>query len=142
MECTIYQTVRRSGVSHHFIKQMMSKILSKMKSKGNVSVHLIGDTKMKSLNKQYRGKDSTTDVLSFAMHDGMDMMMGDELGDIFISIPRIHIQARDHNISFKEEFVRMLVHGILHLLGYDHMKKKEAEKMFRLQEKLVFDIIK
>lgn len=137
MECEIYQTVKRAGVSHRFVKQTVQNTLRTIKEKGNVSVHLIGDHKMRTINRQYRGKDSTTDVLSFAMSDGMSMPMSDELGDIFISIPRIHAQSREHDVSFREEFIRMLVHGILHLTGYDHVTQKDAQKMFGLQEKIV-----
>lgn len=141
MECEIYKTVKRTNISDNFIKQIIQCILSHIKAEVHISVHLIGDARMKSLNKQYRGQNKTTDVLSFAMKDGMSMPMGNELGDIFISIPRIRVQAHKHDVSFKEEFVRMLVHGVLHLLQYDHITKKDADNMFGLQEVIVSEII-
>ncbi len=141
MECTVFSSLRTPiGISHTYIVQSVLHVLQKQKRNGSVSVSLIGDTKMKSLNKQYRGKNTTTDVLSFAMEDGISMPGDTDFGDMFISIPQIKKQAKTHGISFKEEFTRMMVHGTLHLLGYDHMVKKEATIMFSLQEQYVADL--
>ncbi len=97
---------------------------------------------MRSLNSQYRGKHSTTDVLTFPLHEGESVFTDtQELGDIFLSGAQIERQARDFNISPREEFIRMLVHGVLHILGYDHVAKKEARQMFALQEKLLFELL-
>ncbi|MCB9798949.1 rRNA maturation RNase YbeY [Candidatus Nomurabacteria bacterium] len=117
-------------------------VLSELGSDAQVSVHLIGDTRMKSLNKKYRGKDKTTDVLSFAMGDG-ERWFGEilDLGDVFVSIPQIRRQAREFGVSFKHELVRMLVHGILHTMGYDHLRPKDAKVMMPLQGKLVEQVI-
>ena len=138
MECSVFSTLRSPiVVSRTYIVQSVLHVLKKQKKKGSVSVSLIGDTRMRTLNKTYRGKDKTTDVLSFAMEEGMVMPGETDFGDMFISIAQIRRQANTHNVSFKEELTRMMVHGTLHLLGYDHMTKKEAAIMFPLQEKYV-----
>lgn len=98
---------------------------------------------MRSLNFRYRGKDATTDVLTFPLSEGEDFFENSlpELGDIFISVPQIRRQARELGINPQEEFVRMLIHGVLHSIGYDHMTKDDAEKMFGLQEKLLSQLV-
>lgn len=101
---------------------------------------------MKSLNRQYRGIDRTTDVLSFPQEDtfshndsgpGSDIL----LGDIVINLHKAKRQAKENGLSFNEELKRLLVHGLLHLLGYDHEKggyaeRKMKEKSKRLLEQL------
>ncbi len=140
MECTIYKTVR-SPVSDAVIKRIVGHILTREKiPEGSVSVHLIGDTKMKRLNTLHRGKAKTTDVLSFSAREGDFVEDTHEVGDIFISIPQIRRQAKTWEVSFLEEFRRMLVHGVLHALGYDHGKPDEATRMFSRQEKYVSEL--
>lgn len=139
--CTIYQTVRHPGVSHRYIRKVVQHVLRALgKNKESLSVHLIGDKKMRRLNRQYRGKDKTTDVLSFGLDEGFDIAGSHELGDIFISIPHIRRQAKAFGVPFREECARMLIHGILHLLQYDHVKPRDAKRMFALQERLLREI--
>ena len=87
--------------------------------------------------KEYRQKDSTTDVITFALEDDDSIIVGDEvrvLGDIYISIDKAREQAREYNHSLKRELSFLAVHGFYHLLGYDHETKKEEEVMFKKQE--------
>lgn len=136
MECLIFSTLRRpSGISDRQIQLTVAYVLKKEKRRGDVTVHLIGDAKMIQLQKIHRGKKGTTDVLSFAAQEGSIISRDETLGDIFISIPQIRRQAKDWSVTFFEEFNRMLIHGLLHILGYDHIKKLEAEIMFEKQEK-------
>lgn len=134
----VYKTVRRPiGISVREITKTVEAVLGRTKESGEVSVHFIADKRMRTLNREYRGIDRTTDVLAFAAREGDMPMLGDDLGDLFISIPKIKKQAKEHKISFREECLRMLIHGTLHLLGYDHMKKSEAKVMFGLQEEIL-----
>lgn len=88
-----------------------------------------------ALNKQYRGRNYPTDVLSFSSEDG--------LGDLVLCPAVLQKQAHEHDLSFFEETGYMVIHGVLHLLGFDHEKtKKEAEKMFRLQDDIFEDLLK
>lgn len=106
------------------------------------SIILIDDTKMHALNKEYRGIDRTTDVLSFAFEDNKSIKLPiRELGDIFISIPKMQEQAKSYGHSEKRELSFLTVHGLLHLLGYDHTRSIEEEKQqFSLQDKILNDL--
>jgi probable rRNA maturation factor len=143
MECIIFKTVKKSLLSDLEIKKIVFKVLEKNKKKGNISVHIVGDKKIKDINKNYRAKDKITDVISFALEEGESIPNLEEkdFGDIFICLPQIIRQAKENNILAREEMIRMLVHGILHILGFDHMKESDAKKMFSLQEKFVKDLL-
>ena len=143
MEGIIYKTIRKQiSISNREIQEIGSSVFTYLKKRDkSISIHLIGDCKMKTLNTNFRGKESTTDVLSFAIQEGEHFFDSEDVGDIFISIQQIKKQAKEFHISFKEEFVRMLVHGILHVNGYDHETKKEAKEMFHLQEEIIKNLI-
>ena len=108
----------------------------------NMSVIFIDDNKMKELNKEYRGVDRTTDVLSFALEDNNNLKLPiRELGEVYVSIPKMIEQAESFNHSEKRELSFLVCHGLLHLLGYDHTKSEEDEKIqFGLQEKILNDL--
>jgi rRNA maturation RNase YbeY len=142
MTCTVYQTVERVGVSHKSVKDVVSRTLRAAGHKNDlVSVHFIGDRHMRTLNKRYRNRDKTTDVLSFATEESIRVFEAGDLGDIFVSVPQIARQAKAYRVRQKEELIRMIIHGVLHLLGFDHIKKHEAKKMFALQEKVLKQVI-
>jgi len=108
-------------VDEEFLKGVAKKILKgENKKELNLSIVFVGESRIKKLNKEYRGKNRVTDVLSF----------GDGLNEIVICLQEVKKNARKFNSNFKKELARVLIHGILHLLGYEHEKeKKEAEKM-------------
>ena len=108
----------------------------------NMSLILIDDNKMKELNKEYRGVDRTTDVLSFALEDNNKIAEPiRELGEVYVSIPKMIEQAKEYNHSEKRELSFLVCHGLLHLLGYDHTKsKKEEDKQFGLQDQVLNDL--
>lgn len=104
-----------------------------------ICVSLVGDSTIRKLNRGYRGKDKATDVLSFDAPKACRKANG-FLGDIVISVPTAKRNAREQKVGLKQELIRLAVHGTLHLLGYDHegrSKKKDIQKMFGLQEKIV-----
>ena len=106
------------------------------------SVILTDDEEVHYLNKTYRGIDRTTDVLSFALEDN-DFIECEirNLGDVFISIPKMQSQAIEYGHSEKRELSFLSVHGLLHLLGYDHTRSKEEEKIqFGLQDEILNDL--
>jgi len=142
MECLVFAKLKKQIVRETEIKNLIWKIFKILKKDGTLSIHLVGEKKIKSLNKLYRGFDKVTDVLSFATEDEVFFKKTErDYGDIFICEKQIVRQAKDYKISEKEELVRMLVHGVLHLVGYDHLKEPEAKIMFDLQEKLLKKII-
>jgi probable rRNA maturation factor len=107
-----------------------------------MAVILIDDDKMKELNKAYRGVDRTTDVLSFALEDNNNIDLPiRELGEVYVSIPKMIEQAKEFNHSEKRELSFLVCHGLLHLLGYDHTKsKEEEEKQFGLQDQVLNEL--
>ena len=107
---------------------------------GEVSVLLTDDAEIRSLNSQYRGIDRPTDVLSFSQLEGDDLPTGNGpllLGDIVISLERAREQARDLGVSMEDELHRLFIHGLLHLMGYDHEgSAAEAERMREVEDRL------
>ena len=100
------------------------------------SIIFVDNDEIEKINKEYRGIDRVTDVISFAFEDSDDLVYNDirVLGDIYVCIPRMIEQAKEFGHSEKRELSFLCVHGLLHLLGYDHMEKKDEEVMFALQE--------
>ncbi len=96
------------------IKNEALRILKMNGVEGELSITIAGDQLMKRLNRDYRGKNTTTDVLSFRINEG------GILGDVYISYPRALKQARLYDCSLSEELKRLAAHGILHVLGYRH----------------------
>lgn len=117
-----------------------------LKEKGvGISLNLVGESKIKELNKKYRNKNKVTDVLSFPMLDmGSDKLRTKnyelrtiDLGDIFICLSFAKKEAKSENIDIEQKLAWLTVHGLLHLAGYDHEKsKKDADAMFE-KEKLI-----
>ncbi len=104
-----------------------------------LSVLFIGDRAMRTLNHAWRNRDKTTDVLSFPLRDGrFPHIQPDMLGDIVISVPVAVRQADEAGHSLTVELERLLVHGLLHLLGYDHEQGfREAHRMERKERQLL-----
>lgn len=107
-------------------------------SDAHASILFTDDREMRSLNKQYRGKDKATDVLSFAALDvelpkALRKHAPRMLGDLVISVDTLLRQAKEYGVTPKEELLRLLIHGTLHLLGYDHenVSAREAQRMRR-----------
>ena len=91
------------------------------------------------INKTYRDKDSATDVISFALEDDKTFIETEYriLGDIYICLDKAKSQAIEYGHSFLREFSFLTIHGLLHLLGYDHMNDKDEKIMFNLQEMIL-----
>ena len=106
-----------------------------------VSIVFTDDSEIQRLNRDYRGKDKATDVLSFSQLEGEPIVTNEvvSLGDIIISIDTARRQCLDFSATLNEEIARLLAHGLLHLLGYDHenVSAKKAEEMFSLQDHLL-----
>ncbi len=99
-----------------------------------LSVALVGDERMRDLNRDWRGKDATTDVLSFSQIEGEPFStLHEMLGDVVISVPVLRRQAADGGWTVEEELARLLLHGVLHLLGFDHENETDARAM-RVEE--------
>lgn len=103
------------------------------------NIIIIDNERIREINKEYRKIDKETDVISFALEDNMDISYDDFrlLGDIYISIDRCYLQAMEYGHSREREICFLATHGILHLLGYDHMESEDEKEMFSLQNKLL-----
>lgn len=120
------------------IKRILKTInkIEKVKGKHFVSIIVVDNCKIQEINKEYRNIDAPTDVISFALIDGEDSLPL-EMGDIFISYDKVLEQANQYEHTILREFAFLITHGIYHLLGYDHMNKKDEEVMFSKQEKIL-----
>jgi len=119
-----------------------------LKDKGELSVTFMDDNGISELNKTYRNIEGSTDVLSFSQYEGMEMPVPEDedyiplIGDIIISVDAAKRQAKEMGHSLDRELNILLIHGILHLFGYDHenVPEESAEKM-RMEEKRILKII-
>ena len=118
--------------------EKLSKYLPKYLKEKNVSydVIIVDEEKIQELNKNYRGKDSVTDVISFALEDNETIEMPERcLGEIYICLKRAKDQANEYGL--KRELCFLLTHGFLHLNGYDHMTEDDEKVMFSLQDEIL-----
>lgn len=134
-----YKIIDEYGVDfdYSYLNKIIDKTLEMEKVKSsNFAIVFIDDERMHELNKNYRGIDRTTDVLSFAFEDNNKICYNiRQLGEIYVSIPKMKAQAKEYGHSQKRELAFLVVHGLLHLLGYDHTLGVEEEKvMFEKQE--------
>ncbi|HEV2907824.1 MAG TPA: rRNA maturation RNase YbeY [Candidatus Eremiobacteraceae bacterium] len=106
--------------------------------RGDVTLVLARDATVQKLNRRYRGRDATTDVLSFDL--GAGTAPGEPFGDIVISIDAARRQAREYEATVGEEITRLIVHGALHLCGHDHHTRREAARMHGLSRRLLVEL--
>ncbi len=115
--------------------------LEDIREQVEVGVTFVDDVAIQSLNREYRGKDVPTDVLSFPQDDDDGFFVPEGvpriLGDIVISLPRAAEQAEDYGHSMEREVVYLAVHGLLHLLGYDHEDSQEQSIMRQREEEVM-----
>jgi probable rRNA maturation factor len=136
----IRNSQRKQSLATANIRARLGKLLRVLGlPDAELSVLFAGDRAMRSLNRRYRGLDKTTDVLSFSLREGeFPHIQPGILGDIVISVPVAARQAREQGHPLRREIERLLVHGLLHLLGYDHEQgKKEAVRMSRKEQQLM-----
>ena len=121
------------------IRKVLVHGLDKLKV-GEVTFNIIfvNNDYIHKLNKQYRNIDRETDVITFALEDDKTFNPVERiLGDIYISIDKAKSQSVEYGHSLERELCFLSVHGMLHLLGYDHMEKEEERVMFNLQEEIL-----
>jgi probable rRNA maturation factor len=121
------------------IKKVLEHGLDKLKT-GDVTFNIIfvNNDYIHELNKNYRNIDRETDVITFALEDDKTFNPEERiLGDIYISIDKAKSQSEEYGHSLIRELCFLSVHGMLHLLGYDHMEKEDERVMFNLQEEIL-----
>jgi len=137
-------------VDHRYRKERLDRLLrktaeftlehQKQDRKVDLSLVITGDAKLKKLNAQFRGKELATDVLSFPSGEDNASRHSNYLGDVVISLPRARAQAKARGHSLPEELQLLTVHGILHLLGYDHATLKGRVRMWSVQGKILHKV--
>lgn len=129
--------------NYDYLNEVINHTLEVMDAKESIfTIIFVTPEEIHELNKQYRGVDRVTDVISFALEDAHDVSLTDVrvLGDIYICIDRMKEQALEYGHSETRELSFLTVHGLLHLLGYDHQTKEDEEVMFGLQRKILSDL--
>lgn len=141
MECFVSNIkLLPAGIRAKFLKRVDRSLKARTFTRlrfAEVSLSFVRDAAIRRLNREYRGKDKATDVLSFA-HDGDDLVRSPSIGDIVISIETANRQAKDFKVSLLDELTRLFIHGMLHCAGFDHenVSRAKAVKMFRTQSYL------
>ena len=141
------QNELESSLASEKIAQTAKKLLSALGSEDKeLSILVTEDEEIASLNECHRGKSNPTDVLSFSMVEGDGLhgnLHGNLLGDVVISLPTAKKQAAELGVSLAEEFLRLLIHGTLHLHGYEHEDVEEhlAQEMQQTEEKLYDELV-
>ena len=140
-----YFDIDENNSYNEIIKRVLHKcfVIEKLENKNlYVNVVLTNAKNIKNINKEHRGIDRETDVLSFPMFEkdeiaSLDNTNEDILGDMVISIERVEEQAKEYGHSFERELAYMVVHSFYHLLGYDHMTEEDKKEMREKEENVL-----
>ncbi len=120
-------------------KKLAQKILRDFKERGDLNIILVSDGYMKKLNQRFTRRKGTTDVLSFGFREKDTLKgKGTFLGEVYISVDKAINQAEYYRVPFEQELKRLVAHGVLHLLGYEHKNKKDEERMREKEEEYIF----
>ncbi len=146
MKTTIVNQTKNK--SHQTLRSKITQINRKatllltIPTRFTYSIVLTDSTSIQQINRDFRNIDRPTDVISFAYNDDHDTFneFSDEIGDIFINLDYVEKQAKDYGHSVEREYLFLITHGLLHLLGYDHQNPSDEKVMFDLQKELLNDI--
>jgi probable rRNA maturation factor len=144
MEILINNELPEIKVDTRKIEQQIDKVLTSLDcNEHEISILFIGDQGIRDLNNQFRGIDRPTDVLSFpqVLEGELEIPGALVLGDVAISLETARSQSEEHGLSFEEELTLLLIHGILHLLGYDHEISDQEEERMRSKTRELFSLI-
>ncbi|MBQ9267555.1 MAG: rRNA maturation RNase YbeY [Clostridia bacterium] len=146
-----YNNITKMPKEEKLIKQVVKKVLEAEEIKHDVDVYitLTNNEEIHKINKEYRDVDRPTDVLSFPMYEREEIpglkedKQSDEeeiLGDIIVSVEKVKEQAEEYGHSFERELAYLVTHGMLHILGYDHMIEEEKKVMRAREEAILSDM--
>ena len=145
----VYQEIDENEKYEKVIKKVLKECFKEENIQDSglyITITLANPDYIRKINKQYRGIDKATDVLSFPMFEkdeldrkieAKDFLPEDVLGDIIISIPKLEEQAMEYGHSFERELSYMVVHGFYHLMGYDHIQAEDKKIMRPKEEKIL-----
>ena len=121
---------RNSGLDIAFLRRDINLLMAAVdEADSSLSLSFVRDPEIRELNRLHRGKDVATDVLSFPLEPDADAEVERLIGDVVVSLDTALRQAREYDATLQAEVRRLLIHGILHLLGHDHMEPDEREVM-------------
>lgn len=146
MEIAVRDKTKSQILTTHKLKKLTNQVVSVVLDvtghrNVEVSVVYVDDEEMQELNERHRKKNTSTDVLSFPMHDNEFSRIRPELlGDVVISVPRAQQQAKVYGHSVQHEITKLLIHGILHLVGFTH-DDDDTERKMKLKEEECLEIL-
>lgn len=137
--------LKEPQLNEALFENYLNLVTQALEVEDNFSFNIVSEEDIKNLNKEYRDKDESTDVLTFRLEDddSFPVFEGEEkeLGDIFLCIEKAQENANTFAVSLKEELLRLSIHGVLHLLGFDHATNDFAtEPMLVKQEALLLSL--
>jgi probable rRNA maturation factor len=118
------------------VREALSHSGARLAGAAELSILLTDDAEQRELNRQWRGKDSSTNVLSFPQIEPFGPVVG-ILGDISLARETLEREAGEQGVSFADHFTHLIVHGFLHILGYDHLTDAEASEMEMLETRIL-----
>ncbi len=132
MEIEVSFQTNKADVSEEWIRSLLNKVLVEegCKGKGTISVVLVDNNYIKALNSRFLDRDCPTDVLSFILGNRDEEVWG----EIYVSDDMAREQSEQYNVEYKEELSRLLIHGLLHLMGYDDSDRESREYMMQKED--------
>ena len=128
--------IKKKNIFFNYIVGLFPKKYKFIKKKVNLTILLSNNKNIKKLNKKFRNKNKSTDILSFPSEKKFNIKKSSYLGDIVISYEFMNKPKTLKNLQFKNKVIKIFIHGFLHLLGYDHIKMKDFKKMLKEEEKI------
>lgn len=143
--CTEGIRLTGRGVSRQYLTRLAARI-GGLAGAGDAHVTIVvtGDAYMRNLNRDYRKKDRTTDVISFAAREAPfpgERGGIEDLGEIYLCLNQAERQAEEYGVTLREEVARLLIHGYLHLVGYDHERSKRAATIMERKEASIMEAL-
>ena len=133
--------IKKKNIFFNSIVSLFPKKYKFIKKKVSLTILLSNNKNIKKLNKKFRNKNKSTDILSFPSEKKFNIKKSSYLGDIVISYEFMNKPKTLNNLEFKNKVIKIFIHGFLHLLGYDHIKLKDFKKMLKEEEK-IYEVIK
>ena len=133
--------IKKPNIFFNSLVSFFPKKYKFIKKKVSLSILLSNNRGIKRLNKKFRNKNKSTDILSFPSEEKLNIKKNTYLGDIIISYEFMNKPKPLSNLDFKKKVVKIFIHGFVHLLGYDHIKLKDFKKMIKEEEE-IYEVIK
>lgn len=142
MEILLRNAQRQHKIDTRAFKKQVRTLLESLDQENTeLSLLITRDAAIRKLNRDYRDRDRATDVLSFPQDDGVNENGETLLGDVVISIDTAHRQAGEHGLTLNEELMLLTIHGLLHLLDYDHERSEEEARIMKRKTRELFQTV-